>query len=372
MHTSGGTDRRHAERMARAQGILSSSGLDALFVSDLLNVRHLCGFTGSNGLLLVLPGRALFFTDSRYTLQAGEETRGVEVSETADLDQAACDAARGAAVARLGVEERTLPVGRWRRLGDLLPGVALADAGETLDALRRCKDAGELRQLGEAARLAERALRAVLPRVRRGVSEAEVALAFQVEALRLGADALSFETIVAGGPRGALPHAHPGGRRFEEGDLVIFDFGVRLEGYSSDETVTVPVGRVEEEARRVYDAVFLAQQTALAAVRPGVPLVEVDRAARDVIAEAGYAERFGHGTGHGVGLAVHEAPTVSTRSKETAEAGMVFTVEPGIYLPDRFGVRLEDTIVVTPNGAQRVTAVPKEFGAVWEWAGETT
>jgi Xaa-Pro aminopeptidase len=134
--------------------------------------------------------------------------------------------------------------------------------------------------------------------------------------------------------------------------------------------VTVPVGRVEEEARRVYDAVLQAQRAALDAVRPGVPLVDVDRAARDVIAGAGYGERFGHGTGHGVGLAVHEAPTVSTRSKENAAAGMVFTVEPGIYLPDRFGVRLEDTVLVTPDGPEGITTVPKEFGAVWDWATE--
>jgi Xaa-Pro aminopeptidase len=364
-----GKERRGA-RLTRAREVLSSVGLGGLLVSDLLNVRHLCGFTGSNGLLLILPDRVTFFTDSRYTLQAGEETRGVEVSETQDLDQAACQAALGAGVSRLGLEEKVVSVARWRKLGESLPGVELVDAGEALDALRRCKDPGELQQLREAARLAERALRAVLPRVRRGVSEAEVAFAYQVEALRLGAEALSFDTIVAGGPRGALPHARPGQRRFEEGDLVIFDFGVRLGGYCSDETVTVPVGRVEEEARRVYDAVLQAQRAALDAVRPGVPLVDVDRAARDVIAGAGYGERFGHGTGHGVGLAVHEAPTVSTRSKENAAAGMVFTVEPGIYLPDRFGVRLEDTVLVTPDGPEGITTVPKEFGAVWDWATE--
>ncbi|MBI5017428.1 MAG: aminopeptidase P family protein [Deltaproteobacteria bacterium] len=368
MTNPGGADDRGGARLARARDLLSLRGLGALLISDLLNIRYLCGFTGSNGLLLVLPGRAVFFTDSRYTLQAREEVQGAEVVEAPELDPAGGEAVRTASITRLGVEEKSLPVARWRKLGGLLPDAELEDVSESLDALRWSKDAGELQRLRDAAQLAEGALRAVLPKLRPGVSEAEVALAYQVEALRLGADALSFDTIVAGGPRAALPHAHPGGRRFERGDLVIVDFGVRLAGYCSDETVTVPVGRVEEEARRVYDTVCRAQQAALALVGPGVRLVEVDRAARQVIAEAGYAERFGHGTGHGVGLAVHEAPTVSTRSNDSAEAGMVFTVEPGIYLPERFGVRLEDTIYVTSGGPERVTAVPKEFGAVWDWA----
>lgn len=356
------------DRLARAREILAARGVGALFVSDLLNVRYLCGFTGSNGLLLVLPEKALFFTDSRYTLQAGEETRGVEVREVQELDAAAAAAVQGEGVLRLGVEEKSLSVSRWRKLGEALPGCALEDAGSALDGLRRQKDPGELRRLREAAELAEAALRAVLPRCRPGASEREIAVAYELEALRLGAEALAFETIVAGGPRGALPHAQPGGRRFENGDLVVFDFGVRLAGYCSDQTVTVPVGAVEEEARRVYDAVYRAQRTALEAVRPGAALVDVDRAARDVIAAAGHGEHFGHGTGHGVGLAVHEAPTVSTKARDVAEVGVVFTVEPGIYLPGRLGVRLEDTVVVTDRGCERLTTVPKEFGAVWDWA----
>jgi Xaa-Pro aminopeptidase len=229
------------------------------------------------------------------------------------------------------------------------------------------KDGREVEGLRAAARLAETALLVALGKLRPGATEQEVALAFHFEALRLGAESLSFDTIVAGGPRGALPHGKPSSRCFEEGDLVVFDFGVRLAGYCSDETVTVPVGRVEGEARKVYDAVYSAQQAALSVIRPGVALVDVDKAARDFIAQEGYGGFFGHGTGHGVGLAVHEAPTVSTKSKEQAREGMVFTVEPGIYLPDRFGVRLEDTVRVTPDGFDRITTVPKEFGAVWDW-----
>ncbi|NTU59565.1 MAG: aminopeptidase P family protein [Deltaproteobacteria bacterium] len=362
------TPEPRAARLGSAAALLTARSLDAVVVTDLLNVRHLCGYTGSNGLLLLLRDRRVFFTDSRYTLQAREETTGVEVVETPDLDQAACSLAQEAGVRAAGLEERSLSVTRWKRFGELLPGVERTDASDALDGLRRSKDAEELRALRAAAGVAEEALRRVLPLVRPGASELEVATAFHMEALRLGADSLSFDTIVAGGFRGALPHAQPGERRFESGDLVVFDFGVRLHGYCSDETVTVPVGRISKEARRVYDTVFEAQRAALKTVRPGVPLVDVDGAARKWIADAGYGALFGHGTGHGVGLAVHEAPTVSTRSKDVAEEGVVFTVEPGVYVAGKFGVRLEDCLVVTASGYEMITSAPKELGAVWDWS----
>lgn len=355
-------------RLDRVRELLRANDLGGILVADLLNVRYLCGFTGSNGLLLVLPERAVFFTDSRYTLQAGEETGGVEVVEVQELDSAAAARALETGVQRLGVEERGLSVARWRKLGGAMGTAQLVDVGAALDGLRRRKEDGELDQLRAAARLAEEALRRVLPLVKPGSSEQAIALAFHFEALRLGADALSFDTIVAAGPRGALPHAKPGARPLAAGDLVIVDFGVRLAGYCSDQTVTLPLGTVEPEARTVYDVVLRAQREALAASVPGIVLAEVDRAAREVIASAGYAERFGHGTGHGVGLAVHEAPTVGSRATEVAEEAMVFTVEPGIYLPGRFGVRLEDTVVLRASGAELLTSVPKEFGAVWDWA----
>ncbi|MFU8856401.1 MAG: aminopeptidase P family protein [Deferrisomatales bacterium] len=358
----------YTERAAAALQLLAGERLDALLVLDLLNVRYLCGFTGSNGLLVLLGDRRVFFTDSRYTLQAREETVGVEVVETADLDRSAAGVLSTGGARYVGFQPTSITAARRARLGRLLEA-DLVDVGTGVDRLRVCKGPDETRRLEAAARLAEEALRFVAPLLCPGRTELEVARAFHVACLERGAEGLSFDTIVAGGPRGALPHAKPTGRPFEAGDLVLVDFGVRLDGYCSDQTVTVPVGPPAEDAAQVYGVVFQAQRAALEALRPGVALAEVDRAARDVIAAAGHGERFGHGTGHGVGLAVHEAPTVSSRSGDAAQEGAVVTIEPGIYLPGRFGVRLEDTVRVTSHGYERITSVPKELGAFWDWVG---
>lgn len=347
--------------MCSAQAILEELRLDALVVTELLSIRHLCGFTGSNGILAVGKEGSVFFTDSRYTLQARRETFGVEVREAADVDAVLCESLRAAGYA--GFEPETLTHARWRRLRSLLGRIDLVDVEGRITRLRLCKTPGEAARLREAARLAEEAFQEAASSMRPGVTETEVARKFHEAVLRRGGEGLAFDTIVASGPNGALPHARPGSRPIGEGDLVVFDFGARLDGYCSDETVTVPVGRVEGEARDVYDVVLAAQRSALAAVRPGVPLVEVDRAARGVIEEAGFGAFFGHGTGHGVGLAVHEPPTVGPRSKDEVREGMVFTVEPGIYLAGRFGVRIEDTIRVTEEGWEPITTLPKDWGA---------
>jgi Xaa-Pro aminopeptidase len=354
----------YGERIERARLLMARERLDKLFVADPHCVRYLCGFTGSNGVLLLGEGSNLFLTDSRYVLQAGQETRGVEVREAVDLDRAAAEACAGQGARWVGYQASSLSAARAARFCRRLEGADLVDLGAALDALRMTKDAGELVRLREAARLAEDALGAVLEGVRPGNTEERVAREFQIECLRRGADGLAFEVIVASGERGALPHARPSGRPFRRGDLVVVDFGVRLDGYCSDETVTVPVGEVSDRARQVYEVVRAAQASALATLRPGVRLADVDRAAREVIREAGFGDRFGHGTGHGVGLAVHEAPTVSSRSDEVAREGMVVTVEPGIYLPDELGVRLEDTVFITADGCDSITALPKGFGAI--------
>jgi Xaa-Pro aminopeptidase len=350
--------------VAGARQLLARERLGALLVFDLLNVRHLCGFTGSNGLLLLLESESLFFTDGRYTLQARSETCGVEVVEAADLDAAAATAMASAAARYVGYQPSSLSAARRDRL-HRLTDAHLVGVGTEVDALRVSKDPDEVRRLRAAARLAEEALSAVAPGIRSGATEAEVARAFHVACLDRGAEALSFDTIVAGGERGALPHAKPTDRRFRDGDLVVVDFGVRLEGYCSDETVTIPVGEVAEEVRGVYEVVFQAQRAALQTLRPGVALATVDRAAREVIRAAGHGDHFGHGTGHGVGLAVHEAPTVNSRSGEVAREGMVVTVEPGVYLSGKCGVRLEDTVVLSEAGWEPITTLSKSFGAAF-------
>ncbi len=352
------------ERLCRLRRVLEDERLDAVLVADLLNIRYICGFTGTAGLLVVTADDALFLTDGRYTLQAREETRGCRIEEARDLDRAAAAYLEWCGAGFVGLQAASVSAARWKRFRQLLRGMSLVDLESGVDGLRAVKDPLELEALRRAAALAGRCLEAVLPLVRPGATEEEVARAFRIEAIRQGAEGLAFDPIVAGGPRGALPHAKPGPRPFRDGDLVVVDFGVRFQGYCSDETVTLVVGNPDPEARRVYETVLRAQRAALEALRPGVCLADVDSAARQVIEKEGYGDRFSHGTGHGVGLAVHEAPTVNARSRQRAEPGMVVTVEPGIYLPGRFGVRLEDTVVVTENGCERITGFPKEWGAL--------
>lgn len=354
----------YLSRLSALTGLIDNESIDAVVVLDLLNVRYFCGFTGSSGLLIASRLGVRFFTDSRYVVQAGEETRGVEVLESRDLNQTILEETAAIDASRIGLQAKSLSAARWKKLESLLPAVDLIDLGTSIDEFREIKDASEIKLMREASLLAEESLCAVLSLVRPGVSEAEVALAFHLEILKKGADALSFDAIIAGGPRAALPHARPGSRRFVAGDLVVIDFGVKLNGYCSDQTVTVPVGMVDEEARKVYEVVLAAQTAALNLLKPGVRFSDIDAAARKVVADAGYGDFFRHGTGHGVGLVVHESPTVNGKSEEVARAGHVVTIEPGIYLPGKLGVRLEDLALVADDGFEKLTALPKEFGAL--------
>ncbi|TAL16958.1 aminopeptidase P family protein [bacterium] len=352
----------HENGLKKARETGLELGLDALLVSDLPNVRRLCGFTGSNGLLLIDAGEAVLFTDSRYTLQAGEETHGVTVAEEKDLLLAALARAKTLGAKRIGFEGDDLTFGSWLRLSESGGGLELVDLKSRISLIRAVKSPFELEKMREASALSEEAFLATTPLLRPGKSEREAARSYLMEVVKRGA-APAFDTIVAGGPRGALPHAKPGERTFENGDLVVFDFGVLLDGFCSDETVTACIGKIEGEARLVYETVAKAQIGALNSIRAGISLADIDKAARATIEEAGYGGFFGHGTGHGIGFMVHETPSVSPRSEGVAEAGMTFTVEPGVYLPGRFGVRLEDTIVVTQDGFDYITRLSKEPGA---------
>jgi Xaa-Pro aminopeptidase len=237
----------------------------------------------------------------------------------------------------------------------------LKDVKGRVRRLREVKDEGEVAAIRRACGVADAALRAVVAQGLVGRTEADVAWQIKEELHRLGAEGESFAAIVAGGPNGALAHAIPGGRRIEPGELVVIDMGARVDGYCSDITRTFATGELGEESRRIYEVVLAAQLAGLAAVRPGVLGRRVDAAARDVIVAAGYGDFFGHGTGHGVGLEVHEEPRVSRRGKERLQAGMALTVEPGIYLEGRAGVRIEDTVLVTDAGGEPLTVFPKEL-----------
>jgi Xaa-Pro aminopeptidase len=345
----------------RLAGLVAEAELDQLLVTELVNVRYLTGFGGTNGACLCGGEARLFFTDFRYTERAEKEIEGWEVVTLAD-DWLGGISARFDG--RVGFEDDHLAVRVLKRLEEkIVEGVRMEAAGGLVEKLRRVKDAGEQAAISAAAELADEVWRWSIDQGLSGRTERQVAAAAEARIRELGAEP-SFPAIVATGPNGALPHADPGGREIGEGDMVVFDMGAKLDGYCSDGTRTFAAGEPGEEARAVYQVVLEAQAAALGAVSAGANGEEVDGVARALIEEAGHGERFGHGLGHGVGLEVHEAPRLSQRSDDVLEAGEVVTVEPGVYLPGRLGVRIEDLVVVTEVGHRNLSGLGKELEIV--------
>jgi Xaa-Pro aminopeptidase len=357
-------------RDERLAAELRERELDALLVTDLFNLRWLTGFTGSNGLALIGAGEEdglrRFLTDFRYLTQSAEQLdeRWNREIATDLLARAAEGLPEG--VARLGFDDAKLSVRDHARLGELMPdAVELVAAGGAVEGLRAVKEPEELDRIRAAAKLADEALTDVLTRGLVGRTERDVALDLEFTMRRMGAEAASFEPIVAAGAHGALPHAVPRDVEIPAGTLVVIDWGAQLDGYASDCTRTFATGELDPRDREVYDVVLAAQEAALEAVRPGPTGKEVDSVARDIITAAGHAEHFGHGLGHGVGLEVHEGPTLSQRAADKPlGAGNVVTVEPGIYVPAAVGVRIEDLVVVTDDGHEVLTGLPKTLQTV--------
>jgi Xaa-Pro aminopeptidase len=340
---------------------LAARGLDRMLVTNLINVRYLTGFGGTNGACVCGADVRVFLTDFRYTERAEAEVEGWEVVTVAD-DWLGGIAERLAG--RTGFEDDQVTVRLLERLRGKLPdGVELVAAGGTVEKLRRTKDESELKAIAAAAELADEVWRWSLERGLAGRSERDVARAAEARIRELGGDP-SFPAIVAAGPNGALPHADPGEREIGRGELVVFDMGAQLDGYCSDGTRTFATGEPGERAREVYEAVRGAQEAALQAVRAGIGGEELDRVARERIEAAGHGDRFGHGLGHGVGLEVHEGPRVSPRSEDVLEPGEVVTIEPGVYLPGELGVRIEDLVVVEEHGCRILSGMPKDLQLV--------
>jgi Xaa-Pro aminopeptidase len=348
-----------SNRISKARGCLERTGADLLIVSNLSNIRYLTGFTGSEALLVLSQAEGWFLTDSRYTSQAGAEVTGARVLEVANRMEALASILTEAATAKIAFEANFTSVSVYQELVRRVPGVEFVPADAELSAIRSVKDAGELQTLERVAAIASRAFQEITGEIRPGALESEVAWALEVAMRRGGAEGKSFDFIVASGVRGALPHGRASDKVIAAGELVTVDFGALYQGYCSDETVTVCLGEPDERQREVYETVRLAQQLAIEAVRPGISFREVDAKARDYIAAQGFGQYFGHGLGHGIGLDVHEPPTASPRGTGIVEEGMVFTVEPGIYIPDWGGVRIEDSVVVERDGCRRITQVPK-------------
>ena len=345
----------------RLEAVLAEKGLDRMLVTDLTNVRYLTGFSGTNGAAICGPGIRIFLTDFRYTERAAAEVSEWEcVTLTGDWLGGIGERLTG----KVGFEDDHVSVRSLTKLEEKLPdGVEAVAAGGAVEGLRRVKDEGELALIAEAARLADAALKATVEDGFVGKTERAVADAFDTR-VRAGGGVPSFDTIVAAGPNGAQPHAEPGPRVIEKGELIVFDMGAKLDGYCSDGTRTYATGDPGDEGRRVYETVLAAQQASLEAIRPGEKGEDVDAAARKVIEEAGHGEHFGHGLGHGVGLDIHEGPRLSLRSDDVLAANEVVTVEPGIYLAGDLGVRIEDLVVVTDDGLRNLSALPKSLDYV--------
>jgi Xaa-Pro aminopeptidase len=357
-----------ASRVPRLRQRFDDAECDALLVTRLVNIRYLTGFTGSAALLLVRPDELVLVTDGRYRDQSAMElaAAGVDAdirigltggSQKEILQEAA------AGVPRLGLEAAAVTWAQQRRFKeDWFPEAELVATEGVVEELRKVKDAGEVERMAAAATIADEALARVRHRLADGPTEQEFALELDFEMRRGGASAPSFDTIVASGPNGAKPHHRPSSRRIERGELIVVDFGAIVEGYCSDMTRTLCVGEPASTiARRMVDVVAESQQAGVDAVRAGAEGKAVDEVCRSVIAAAGWADAFLHSTGHGVGLEIHEDPRVASTSTDTLAAGHVVTVEPGVYLPEHGGVRIEDTVVVTDEGCTVLTNASKEL-----------
>ncbi len=357
-------------RQRKLREHLATTRFDGLLISHLPNIRYLSGFTGSAGFLLVEEVGSTFFTDVRYDTQAHEEVKDAKVviarkSVLQAVGEFLSQRRRRARGWTIGIEAEHCTVSEKKALAKLRPAsITWKDAPPIVERARMVKDEDELQRIRAAVALGAKLFDRAIEVLRPGVKEVEVAAEMELAARRAGAEEMSFPTIIASGARSALPHGRASGQPIAAGGFVVCDFGVILSGYCSDQTRTVWVGSVPEDARQAYEAVREAQQAAINAVRPGIPAGEVDAAARKVLHKAGVGRYFTHSTGHGVGLEIHEIPRVADGQREILQPGMVITIEPGVYFHGKWGVRIEDMVAVMAGGCEVLTPTSKEFLAV--------
>ncbi len=356
---------KHSQRHDAVRSILKKQELTAVVFFGMTNVRYLSGFTGTDGVFICTSSDSAFLTDSRYTTQAKGQVKADRIVCYRNKLQEVADEFSRLGPCRVGFDAESVSVALFDKLKALVSDdVQLVACNEELEALRASKDEDEIKFLTQAADLNRQAFETILPTIKPGISEKAVALELEFALKKIGGEENSFDFIVASGVRGALPHGVASDKIINDGELVTIDFGTKVGGYCSDETVTFAVGTVTGKLRQIFDIVLEAHDSALSAVKPGIKIAELDSIARSYIEEHGYGDYFGHGLGHGVGLDIHEYPSVSSRTSDILQEGMVITIEPGIYIPDLGGVRIEDSVVVTSSGYQSLTSIPKQFRQV--------
>ena len=345
----------------KLEKLMRRKNLDVILFWGMENIRYLCGFTGSDGAFLFAPKERFFLSDSRYTEQAKVEVTCAALVTYKQKIPGIVQLLKSGRYRRIGFEAGVITFESYRRLRENLPKLVWEPLASELGPLRAIKEDEEMHRLKQAVRAASASFLKILPGIKPGSREKKIAEDLECRFRKEGGEKPAFDTIVASGFRGALPHGAASEKKLQAGEAVVVDFGTRFRGYNSDETKTLVLGKPDGRTERVYEIVRKAQARAIRAIRPGVSVRRIDAAARDVIQKAGFGKYFGHGTGHGVGLAVHEEPSISPKGRGIVEEGMVFTVEPGIYIPGWGGVRLEDMVVVTSGGCELITYLSKEL-----------
>lgn len=347
----------HRNRVNRLRKLMLSEHLDYLLTTTAHQLQYLVGYTGSNGLLLLSQKSSEFFTDGRYREQVRQEVKGAKSAIIPGdlLSNLSKIPALSNGRPRLGIESSLITEKTGKRLRELLPRALFVALDDFVSPLMQVKDTAEVASIRRAAEIAESALNGTLPLIRPGVRERDLAAELEYRMSTGGSERPAFETIVASGYRSALPHGRASEKKVRNGDFITFDFGATVNGYVSDITRTVVLGRATARQKKVYNLVLKAHDVAIAKARPGLKCAELDKIARDIITRGGYGKQFDHSLGHGIGLVIHEAPGLSSRSQAVLRSGMVVTIEPGIYIAGWGGVRIEDDILIRPGKAQVIT-----------------
>ncbi|MCK4378522.1 MAG: aminopeptidase P family protein [Deltaproteobacteria bacterium] len=361
MNTLKSNNQAASHRLNKLKRLLPESQAEAFFLHTLPSLRYFSGFTGDSGFLLVEADEVTFFTDGRYTTQAASELPGgISLVQIDSFIQLSSNLAERK-ITLLGVEEQSFSIFRNQELKKRIPHLQTLFCQQQISTPRLCKDKEELALIKQAIAIAEEAYQQTITLIKPGITEHDIALELEYQMKRRGAEGTAFDLIVASGYRSALPHGVASEKPIAPGDMITIDFGACYQGYHSDQTCTVFLGEPTIKHKKAYQAVFLAQQAGIKAARPEISAKELDHIVRKMLEQAGYGEYFSHGTGHGVGLEIHEAPSISSRSTDTLAANMVFTIEPGCYFPHQWGIRLEDMIYLTDQGSQVLTTLDKQL-----------